>query len=519
MQGIARSEPALELAKAAGTEPVGAAGGLPSYAAAPGGEKILVVEDEAVVALDLERSLRSLGYRSAGIAGSLGEAIELTATRRPDLVLLDIRLEGEDDGLAAAAEIRRRWQIPVVFLTAYSSDETLLRARNLGAHGYLIKPFRTDELHAAILMALNQQRLARHLFDQHTWLRTLLDSLSDCVIATDGAQCLRYLNGAAAELSGWTADEALGRPLTEVLPLLPLLGGNGRFLLRTRSGREVPVECADSPILEHGLHVGTATVFREISERLATEQQQARQRDSLREQVASATLALGDTRAELQALSRHLITAQDDERRHVARELHDDLGQQTALLELELIRLQQLLGETPAAVTDTLTSLFTRTREIAAGLRSISHRLHPSALEDLGLPRALRMLVDEHRRCGEDISLLELWERLPPLPPQVTTALYRIAQEALRNARRHAPQAPVQVTLALTSPPSSEPAELLLAIEDAGPGFDVQAVRGGGGLGLVSIKERARAISGSVEIESANDEGTRIAVRVPLPRS
>lgn len=492
---------------------------------------ILVVEDEAIVAMDLESSLSGLGYRIAGVASSRREAIELTEKTAPDLVVMDIKLDGEFDGIAAADEIRSRWHVPVVFLTAYVSDETLTRARAVGAHGYLVKPFRGSELNAAIIMALNQHRLASELFEEHAWLRTLLGSLSDGVIATDAEGNIRYLNEAAESLLGWTQSEALGRPIDEVYRVVnmhgiaattsqlskvlqkPMATGKQRFRLCTRSGRQVPIEDSASPIVKDGRVVGAATVFLDVSVRVAAEQRQERQRHRLKTKVENTVAALGQTRTELQALSRHLMTAQEEERCRVARELHDDLGQQTALLEIEADRLRRLLSQVTAAdaVQAALSSVVTRSREIADGLRSVSHRLHPSVLEDLGLQVAVRMLVEEHRRCGEDISLVEQGE-LPPLPLLTKTALYRIVQESLRNARRHAPQAPVRIELQVV--PAAN--ELRLNIEDAGPGFDVRQVRASGGLGLLSMQERARSLGGSLEIETAPDQGTRIRVAVPL---
>lgn len=502
---------------------------MPDVAAAQ--PSILVVEDEAIVALDLESSLSSLGYRIAGVASSRREALEIAEKTAPDLVVMDIKLDGEFDGIAAAHEIRSRWHVPVVFLTAYVSDETLARARAVGAHGYLVKPFRGSELNAAIIMALNQHRLASELFAEHAWLRTLLGSLSDAVIATDAAGNIRYLNGAAESLLGWPQAEALGRPIDEVYRVMSLHGvsvttsqlskvlhkpvatGKQRFRLCTRSGRRVPIEDSASPIVKDGRVIGAVTVFLDVSARVAAEQRQERQRHRLKTKVESTVAALGQTRAELQALSRHLMTAQEEERCRVARELHDDLGQQTALLEIEADRLRQLLSQSTGgdAVQGTLSSVVTRSREIAEGLRGVSHRLHPSALEDLGLQVALRLLVDEHRRCGEDISLVEQGE-LPPLPLLTKTALYRIVQESLRNARRHAPQAPVRIELRMASASN----ELRLHIEDAGPGFEVRHVRASGGLGLLSMQERARSLGGSLEIDSAPDQGTRIHVTVPL---
>ena len=104
-------------------------------------DRILIVEDEAVVAMDLEDRLASLGYQLVDQAVSAEEAVRLTQEHRPDLVLMDIRLRGDMDGIAAAQAIHRRFQIPVIFLTAYSDDETLARAKLAEPFGYLLKPF------------------------------------------------------------------------------------------------------------------------------------------------------------------------------------------------------------------------------------------------------------------------------------------------------------------------------------------------------------------------------------------
>jgi len=133
-------------------------------------ERILVAEDEQVVAMDLQRSLTGLGYVVAGIAESGRQAVRMAGEMHPDLVLMDVKLRGKMDGIAAAEEIRRRWQIPVVYTTAYSSDETIERAKATGPLGFLVKPFRTGELHASIAMALNQHRLAREVLASRAWL-------------------------------------------------------------------------------------------------------------------------------------------------------------------------------------------------------------------------------------------------------------------------------------------------------------------------------------------------------------
>ena len=254
--------------------------------------KILIVEDEQLVAMDLEAELRGLGYTVVGLAATGKQALALTEQHCPELVLMDIQLAGARDGISTAGEIRRRWQIPVVFVTSFANPDILRRAKAVGPYGYLTKPFQSRDLHATVTMALEQHRLTQSIFQEHGWLRILLAGMRDGVVATDAAGQVKFLNPAAELLTGWTLVEALGRPIEDVYPLLtenaqPLAQcqlrqvlannqplGRERFLLRTRAGTVLPVEDSAAPIHDpQGQLVGAMTVIVDITERQQAEQQ------------------------------------------------------------------------------------------------------------------------------------------------------------------------------------------------------------------------------------------------------
>ena len=153
----------------------------------------------------------SFGYAVPATASSGEEAIEKAAALRPDLVLMDIRLRGAIDGIEAAEEIRTRFNIPAVYLTAYADPATLSRARLTGALGYLIKPFGERELHAAVEVALYRHRLEQRVKESERWLAATLRSIADGVIATDAQGGIRFMNPVAERLTGWTAAQAAGR--------------------------------------------------------------------------------------------------------------------------------------------------------------------------------------------------------------------------------------------------------------------------------------------------------------------
>ena len=138
--------------------------------------KLLIVEDERIVALDLKQRLMRLGYEVPAMVFSAEQAVERVAELSPDLVLMDIHLEGEMDGIEAARSIRINHHIPVVFLTAYSEEGTLARARTTQPYGYLLKPFSERELHTTIQVAIERHRADTALAASETHLRLALDA-------------------------------------------------------------------------------------------------------------------------------------------------------------------------------------------------------------------------------------------------------------------------------------------------------------------------------------------------------
>lgn len=485
--------------------------------------RILIVEDEAVVALDLKSSLEQLNHVPVGIAKSAKEALLLVAEQRPDLVLMDIQLRGGKDGVWAAGEIRRRWNVPSVFITANTNDETMAKVKASAPSGFLNKPFRPKELDAVISIGIHQHRLVMNLFAERSWFATTMSSLSDGVIATDASGFVRFINPSAERITGWAKVDAMGKPIEEVYSLCTfgsedlaecqirkaIASGapvpKSRFMLNVKGGGVAPVEDAASPIVEEGRVLGAVTTFVDITDRLRAEQVAAERQQELKDEVNLTTHALGQTREELQALSRHLMTAQEEERRRIARELHDDLGQRVALLGFEVANLGQAA---PGSLQGQVETLRSNLNDLATGLREVSHRLHPAAIEDLGLAQALRALVSEYK--AYDMTIGAKIDDVPEVPLQVATSLYRIAQESLQNVRKHAPDAPVHISL------SARAGELVLRIEDTGLGFSLLEVRRKGGLGLISMQERARLAGGTLLLTARPNRGTTVLVRVKL---
>ncbi len=214
-------------------------------------------------------------------------------------------------------------------------------------------------------------------------------------------------------------------------------------------------------------------------------------------------------RAEIRALAAQLITAQEEERRRVSRELHDSLCQKLASLAFDVENLAVALPS-PAATRNRLRTLRERAIKVSEEARHIAYELHPSVLDDLGLVVSLKALCDEFSKA-EKIRVAFTAGELPDLiSQQVASGLYRITQESLQNVAKHAKAKHLSVRLGVRDE------SLVLSFEDDGIGFAPQAVKGKGGLGLVSIGERTRILGGTLSIDSKPGSGTRISVRVPL---
>jgi two-component system CheB/CheR fusion protein len=235
------------------------------------------------------------------------------------------------------------------------------------------------------------------------------------------------------------------------------------------------------------------------------------ERERLATEVASTTRELGRTQEELRALAGSLFTSHEDEHRRLARELHDDISQKLALMEMDAQQIVPRITTDAAKAAQEVEELRMAIGALSEEVRRISHALHPSVIDDLGIAAALRTQVEEFREREHMIATFSAQDLPDDIPVPVATGLYRIAQEALRNVSKHAGRTHVKVVL------KGAKHALRLQVIDFGEGFDVHARRSG--LGLVSMEERARLMEGTLAIESEPGEGTRITVDVPLPEA
>ncbi|MCZ7401196.1 MAG: response regulator [Candidatus Methanoperedens sp.] len=190
-------------------------------------KQILVVEDEIITAMDIQNRLINLGYNVPAIVCKGEEAIIKVKENKPDLVLMDINLNSEMDGIEAALKINSFSDIPIIYLTAYSDEKTLTRAKITEPYGYIEKPFKDRELHINLEIAFYKYTMEKKLKESYEiireknqWLAAVIESLGDAVIATDSKGTIKLMNPIAEALTGWKQNEALGKPLANIFNII-----------------------------------------------------------------------------------------------------------------------------------------------------------------------------------------------------------------------------------------------------------------------------------------------------------
>jgi PAS domain S-box-containing protein len=333
--------------------------------------------------------------------------------------------------------------------------------------------------------------------------RELFENAKDAMYVHDLEGTYTSVNRAAERLSGYPRDEILGHGFAEFIApehlqrvqqtLCQKLATSGEttyeFEVVAKDGHRVPVEVSSRAIYENGVIIGVQGTARDITERRQAQEA-------------------------LRMFSRQLIEAQEDERRRIARDLHDQIGQALTAVNMNLHTVQQICTE--PGISPSVKENIDAVNEALRLVRDLSVELRPALLDDLGLGTALRWYVDRYsKRTGIRTNvLLNLIDHSERFSRELETACFRIAQEALTNVARHA-QA-TQVTVQLTR----ESGVLLLVIKDNGVGFDHAVVRNRARhvptLGLLGMRERAETVGGTVDINSELSGGTEVRFKFDL---
>jgi PAS domain S-box-containing protein len=353
-------------------------------------------------------------------------------------------------------------------------------------------------------IAIERQRAEQALRRSEEKYRRIVDTANEGIWIVEDDTRIVFVNQRMAAMLGYSVDEMLGRSALDFVGDRSREEANGRMerrragiaeqfdlSFRHKDGSELWGIVSTTPVPGDDGRFGSALgMVTDITGRKQAEDELRRSSEQIRDMAGK------------------LISAQEEERRRIARELHDDIVQKIAVLAITMSRLKLQVPAGESLASEIL-ALQQRVFGLADDVRQLSHQLHPALLEHAGLRVALASFTDEFKRVEGIEVELAVPENDDAIPRDVAVCVYRVVQESLRNAAKHSQARRAEVTLAI------EDNKLLLTVRDEGRGFETAQARGEG-LGLVNIRERIHLCRGTVEITSQLNRGTTLTARIPL---
>lgn len=487
--------------------------------------RILVVEDERIVARSLERQLASLDYEVVGSVASGEHAIRLAGALRPDLVLMDISLEGPLDGVAAAEIIRKSFRLPVVYLTAYSNQEIVERAKVTEPFGYILKPYQERELRVVIETALYKHRMERRQQEREKWFAATLKSIGDAVVATDEEGLITYMNPAAERLTGWINQEGVGEPLKAVVRLIfegsrqhidsatnqAMPDGKPRANLRliAKDRSEKAIDACVSLIKDDlGEDLGQVLVFRDVTwwKHMEEQERQAKQMEAIGRIAGGVAHSLNNLTTTVLGHSEIILRdmkSEDPDYRSIVAIKRSATRTASLVQKLLAFGRKQNLTMTSVHLNDVVCGLALLLRNLQAGVR-LELDLDPT----LGRTKADAQQLEE--------AILTLARNACEAMPNGGSVQIRTANVELdKDYSRNHPEVPVGPYV-------------LLEVSDSGIGMSADALSHlfmpfftesasvGAGLGLAAVFGFVKQCGGDIEVQSQPEIGTTF--RLYLPR-
>jgi PAS domain S-box-containing protein len=498
---------------------------------------IMVVEDERIVARNIEESLLSMGYDVLGSHATGADCLRQAGERRPDLVLIDVRIKGDFDGIQTAKLLRSRFDVPVVFLTAYADDETLRRAREAEPHGYILKPFRASDLRAGVEIAVFKHRLESQLKDRERWFSTTLRAIGDAVITVDSEEKVTFVNRVGEVLTGSKQEHLVGRPLADVFRLVDERTGKPVSVpireafaregaTRIPSGSvlagpdgEVQIEDSVAPIVdENGKLWGAVIVFRDVSEQRRLEERVAR---------ADRLASLGTLAAGIAHEINNPLTFILGNVSVVLRELQSlkESLQRVSLPAESSVDPATRLGQVEEALIE-VNEGAERIQQIISDLRIFAR---PESNKQSGdVTAAIEWALRVAGSLARERARVEL--DLKPIPPARGdgTRLGQVFLNLLINAAQAIPVGHAAANRIRVSTALDQKQKIVVSIADTGcgmspetvkrifdPFFTTKPVGSGTGLGLSICHGIVQGLGGEIAVESTPGKGSLFRVLLP----
>ncbi len=489
--------------------------------------RILVVEDEHIVALDIKMHLENYGYSVPAVYATGEEVLVNFELVDPLLVIMDIKLQGRLDGLDTAREIKRRYRVPVVLLTAHADEATVERAKESQPFGYIIKPFEERELRTAIVVALSRHEMEQEIRRREQLFSTTLNSIGDGVVVTDTENIVQFMNPVAARMVEMKPEDCVGRPMEDILSVeygddQAEDDGGGVAYIVSGTGTRTAVDANSSPLQDESDRArGTVWVYRDISERLASQQALRESRDQLRH--AQKMEAVGRLSGGIAHDFNNLLTVILGYTRILSEELQNEGVPDTDTLTNDVEGIQKAARRSVSLTRQLLA--FSRRQVLKPTRVNLN-----DAVRDL--EKMLRRLITEQVRLH--LNLKADPGDVYVDPGQMEQVLMNLVVNA-RDAMDGGGRIRIRTfNLELSEPVTSVAGRaeaghwICLEVEDSGCGMDEQTREKifdpffttkeagvGTGLGLSTVYGIVRQTNGHIDLDSAPGQGTTFRILLP----
>ena len=449
--------------------------------------RVLVVDDSEINLKLMEVYLRQGGYEVL-LASDGVVALEIAKTQQPQLILLDVRMPGMD-GYAVCEKLKSSQltkDIPVIFITADTNDDSESQAFAAGGADFIPRPVKRAVALARVkahIDAYAQRRSLEGMF------RDVLEFAPDAFVLTDARGLIVQFNACAERLFGYERQELLGTPLERLVSQC-LQGGQSSTQCHRKDGTLFPAEVSFAP-LQTNRGILNMAVIRDVTVRQQFENDLQTSRQQLRELAAKRE------------------ATREAERKHIAREVHDELGQILTALRIDLSVLKIQLANDNPLMEHRLQNMKDLVDQGIHAVRNVAVSLRPSAL-DMGLVPAIEWLCDHHAKHSGAKFEFRPAEDNVAIDEVRAVIIFRIVQESLTNVARYAKASRVTVTV------ERRQNELYVMVKDDGQGFDVETIGQTKSFGLLGMRERAIALGGVLEVDSTVGHGTQIVVKIPV---
>jgi len=446
--------------------------------------KILVAEDSLIVNQHIMHALKSGGHDVVSVYSGK-DAVIAASDHLPDLILMDIMMETQSDGIDAAFDIKNSLDIPIIFLTALTDEPTIQKAKISLPYGYVVKPFNEAELLSNIDVALFKASAEKKIKENSELFQAIINAIDKAIFLLDANGNIKYTNSIGELITKKTFNQLIDRPIKYFLPFTEFDGTVDFEIFDSEVMGEKELILKDSDLVFgdfYSQHVSLDDeyqlfIFKDITDRV---------------KIREASENLKNKRLSF------FIEGQEKERERIARDLHDGVGQIANMIKLAVKK-----GDTEAVVLELVDQFVDEMRKVTDGLL-------PSRLVDFPLDVSLNKIIDQANNAS-DIDFSFTSKDVPELDLKHKVNIYRVVQENLSNIIKHSKASKAIIQL------YGFEEHIQLTIEDDGIGFKVGEYQDDNSHhGVQNMMFRAEVLNSEMEIESNVGNGTFISLKIPL---